>query len=156
MYMTGNSKVLLLAGSGAFCVVLALLCFGPSGGPRFRAESIIIVRPYTNAVFTRSFEAHIIRTVPGVIRLWVTPGFSAIPRPGVTVITNSAAIHIISIGSTANDAQRAANDAAQRLCRVVLADYAATADIVQAATTARRYSFFHDRLQDGIIRWFKR
>ena len=154
--MTTNSKRLLLGGFGASCVVLALLCFGPSGGPRFRAESMIIVRPYTNAVFTRSFEAHIIQTVPGVLRLWVTPVYSAIPKPGVTVTTNGAAIHIIAIGSTENDAQRAANDAAQRLCRVVLADYATTAEIAQAATTARRYSFFHDRLQDGIIRWFKR
>jgi hypothetical protein len=117
---------------------------------------MIIVQPYTKAVFTRSFETHIIRTVPGVLRLWVTPVYSAIPKPGVTVTTNGAVIHIIAIGSTENDAQRAANDAAQRLCRVVLADYATTAEMVQTATTARRYSFFHDRLQDGIIRWFKR
>jgi hypothetical protein len=153
--MTGNSKLLLLAGCGAFCVVLALLCFAPSGGPRFQAESAIIVRPYTNAVFTRAFEAHIIRTIPGVLRLRVVPGLSAVPRPGVTVLTNSAVIRIISIGSTTNDAQRAGNDAAQRLCRTVSADYAAATEIIDAATTARRYTFL-DRLQDGIIHWFKR
>jgi hypothetical protein len=104
----------------------------------------------------------IIRTIPGVIRLRVSPGLNARPGSGVPIVTNSALIHITAVGVTGADAQRAADQAAISLCSTTRQIFAAKSEIVQKADSARRYSFFHDRtryqsaLQRLIARQFQR
>lgn len=154
--MTSNSKRLVFACSGALLVGLFVLLFiVPAGGPRYRSESLVLVRPYTNVVFSRSFESHATQSIPGVFRLWVTPTFSTVPMRGIPGVTNGTAIHIFAGGPTAEGAQRAADDAARRLCRLISEDYALRGEVGARANMAWRYSFFHDRLQPGIIRLFK-
>ncbi len=138
------------------CVALGIAICGIalSGSSRYRAQSIVLVRAYTNAVFTRSFEEHVSKTIPGVLRLEVTPIFS-VPSPGIPVTTNGTLIHIFVIGSTSADAQRAANKAAERLLRIVLEDFRVNGSIIDRANTARRYSVFHDSFQPGVERFFK-
>ena len=149
-----NTKQLLLIAFGALLLVGLILQITPSGNRRYRADSMIIATPYTNAFFARSFEADIIRKVPGILALHVTPTFSAITSPGVLAITNGVAIRINAFGLTPADAQRAANDGADQIGQITLTNYGITSRPVAPATSARKFSYFHDTLQPAVIRLF--
>jgi hypothetical protein len=155
MHMTTTSKRFILAGVVVLLVVVALIWAAPSSGGRYLARSAVIPSPYTSAFFARTFETHVIETIPGVLRLRVVPRLSAIPGSGIPVLTNGVVIQIIAVGLTAEDAQRAANEAATRVCQTVLTNYGATGEISDQANSARRYSYFHDSFQPGIARLFK-
>src|SRR5437016_6337862 len=146
---------LLIAGAGVVLVSAGLFYLASSGGPRYRAESVVIIKPYTNAVFARSFEAQVIHTIPGILRLEVVPTRGAAPPLMTPGITNGAGIRIVSVGSTAQDAHRAATNAAAQLCVTVHDLYGSTAEVLDNTDRSRRYSFFHDSLQPNIIRMFK-
>jgi len=143
------------AGSLAVLGIVALGWLAFSGKPRYRAESFIIVQPYTNVFFGRAFEAQVVRTIPGVLRLTVTPTFSAVPGAGVPAVTNGVGIRILTTNSTPEEALRSANNAAIQLRELLRINYAATAELADLARTARRYSYFHDSFQPGIARVFK-
>jgi len=117
---------------------------------------MVVAKPYTNAFFARSFESHIVQTIPGVLALRVTPICSAIPGSGVPVLTNGVGIRIIAVGPTPEEARRAANEAAVQLCRTALTNYGVTGELVDRADSARKYSYFHDTFQPAIARLFKR
>ena len=150
-----TTKRVLLSALGALLLIGVVLLFAPSGSRRYRADSMVIAKPYTNAFFARSFESHIIRTIPGVLSLRVTPSFSAVPGSGVPVLTNAVGIRVIAVGATPEDAQRAANEAATQLCRTALTNYGVTAEFVDRADSARRYSYFHDTFLPAVGRLFK-
>ena len=150
-----TTKRLLLIALGALLLVGVALQFAPASARRYRADSMVIAKPYTNTFFARSFESQIIRTIPGVLALRVTPTFSAVPGSGVPVLTNGVGIRIICVGPTPEDAQRAANEAAAQLCRTTLTNYGITGELVDRARTARKYSYFHDTFQPAIGRLFK-
>ncbi len=116
---------------------------------------MVTAKPFTNVFFARSFEAEVVRTIPGVLGLKITLAFSAVPSWGIPVVTNGVGIRIIAVGATPQDAKRVANDAAMQLCRSVLTNYAVKAELVDRATAARRYSYFHDSFQPGIARLFR-
>jgi hypothetical protein len=145
----------LLAALLALLAILALSWLAFSGKPRYRAESLIFVQPYTNVFFARAFEAQVVRTIPGIFRLTVTPTFSAVPGAGVPAVTNGVGIRILTTNSTPEDALRSANNAAIQLKELLRTNYAATAELADVARTARRYSYFHDRFEPGIARLFK-
>ena len=150
------TKRLLLIALGIILVVGVALQFTPRVNRRYRAESRVISTPFTNTLFARSFESYIIRTIPGVLALRVTPTFSGRPGSGVPVLTNGVGIRIIAIGPTSEDAQRAANEAATQLCSTVLTNYGVTGEFVDSAKSARRFSYFHDTFQPAVGRLFKR
>src|SRR5437660_6917760 len=152
--MTTNSRRLLFACLGALLLGVAVLWFAPSGGRRYRAQSRIVVRPYTNGVFARSFESSAVRKIPGVIRLRVTPTYSALLTSTTPAITNGAGIEIIVVGATSLEAQRLANEAAVTLCATVQQLYGGTAEVVDMADRAQPYSFFHETLQPRVARLF--
>ena len=154
--MTTDSRRLLFACLGALLLGAAILWLATSGSGRYRAQSRVIVTPYTNAVFARSFESSVVQAIPGVIRLRVSPWYSARPTPTTASITNGAAIDIIVVGPTSLEAQRRANEAAVTLCANARQLYGGTAEAVDMADRARPYSFFHDSLQPGVARLFKR
>jgi hypothetical protein len=116
---------------------------------------MVVAKPYKNEFFARSFETHIIRVIPGVLALRVTPALSAIPGSGVPVVTNGVGFRIIAVGSTPEDAQRAANEAAAQLCGTTLTNYGVTGELVDRANSARTYSYFHDTFQPAIGRLFR-
>ena len=150
-----TTKRLLLSALVALLLVGIVLEVAVPASHRYRADSMVVARPYTNAFFARSFESHIVRTIPGVLALRVVPVMSAIQGPGVPVITNGVGIGIIALGSTPEDAQRAANEAATRLCGTALTNYGVTVEFVDRATSARRYSYFHDTIEPAVARLFK-
>jgi hypothetical protein len=114
-----------------------------------------MVTPCTNAVFMRSFEAQVIRAMPGVLRLEVVPVRAAGPPPMTPGVTNGAGIRIIAVGPTAQDARHAATNGAALLCARVRDLYGSTAELVEVSDRSRRYSFFHDSLQPNVMRRFK-
>jgi hypothetical protein len=146
---------LLFAVLGVLLLGIVLFRVATSTGPRYRAESFIIVKPYTNAVFARSFEAQVLSTIPGVLRLEVVPARSAILPSMTPGATNGAGIRILAVGATAEGAHYAATNAATRLCVIIHDLYGSTGELVDTTDRSRRYSFFHDSLQPNVIRMFK-
>jgi hypothetical protein len=154
--MTTKSRRLLFSCLGALLLGVSLLWLATSGTDRYQAQSQVVVKPYTNTVFTRSFESKVVHKIPGVIRLRVTPSFSARPTLTSLAVTNGAVIALIVAGATSLDAQRLANEAAATFCASAQQLYGGTAELIEMADRARPYSFFHDSLQPGIARLFKR
>jgi len=132
---------------------LVLFCLTRSSGPGYRAESIVLIKSYTNAVFSRSFELQVIHSVPAVRRLLVTPS-RAVSASGSLSATNGALIRIYVIGATAQEVTQAANDASLRLRQIILERYGISSAVVAQAFEVRRYSYFHDSFQPGIARLF--
>lgn len=145
---------MLFASLGVCLVTVALLCLARSDGPRYRAESFIIVNPYTNAVFTRFFEAQAIHAIPGLLRLEVAPLLSA-PRSVSPGVTNGAGIRIVVVAPTAEAAHHAATNAATRLCVTVRELYGSTAEVADNTDRSRQFSYFHDSFEPRVIRLFK-
>jgi hypothetical protein len=153
-----NTKRFLVIASGALLLIGVLLLLTPSGTSstrRYRAESMVIANPYTNAFFSRSFESHVIRTIPTVLSLRVTPAVTRIRGSGATNSVASVAISIVAAGPTSEAAQRAANEAATSICRMMLTSYGVTGQVAFDANSARNYSYFHDSFQPAIGRLFK-
>lgn len=152
---TMTNKRFLLIAIGAVVLVGVALLLAPSGTRGYRAASMVITKPYTNAFFPRSFESHVVQTIPGVLSLSVVPTFSAIPGSGAPLLTNGVGIRIVAVGLTPEEAQLAANEAARRICQMVSTNYGVTGQIVAQASSARSYSYFHDSFQPAIGRLFK-
>jgi hypothetical protein len=114
----------------------------------------VISDHYTNAFFARAFEGQVRERIPGLVQLRALPKLSAIPGSGIPVRTNGVLLRIVAAGPTAPDAQRAANEAATRLCQTVLANYGATGEVCEQARSARRYSIFNDSFRPAIERLF--
>ena len=150
-----TTKRFLLVALIALLLAGVVLQIAPPSNGRYRADSMVVAMPYTNALFTRSFESHVVRTIPGVLRLEVMPssswatGSAALPAP------NAVAIRIIAVGATAQDAQHAANEAAAQFKCTVLTNYGVKGEVVDGATSARSYSYFHDSFQPAVGRLFK-
>jgi hypothetical protein len=154
-----TAKRILLLGLTLLLLIAILLRFAPRSHRRYRADSLVIARPVTNALLARSFETRISRPVPGVLRLEVRPTFSSplgLPPSSIQAAKpNAVGIRIIAVGPVPENAQRAANDAAALLCRTILTNYGVTGEIVDPAAASRRYSYFHDTLQPALGRLFK-
>lgn len=155
MNMSTNSKRLLFACLGALLLGIAILWVAPPG-TRYRAISHVVVSPFTNAVFTRSFESNVVQRIPGGIRLRVFPSYSALATPTTPAITNGVGIEIMVDGASWLEAQRLANDAAVTVCATARQLYGGSADVIDTANQARPYSVFYDNLQRGVARLFKR
>jgi hypothetical protein len=154
-YPAMTTKRFLLVALVALIMVGVALHIAPPSSRRYRADSLVVAKPFTNALSGRSFEAHVIRTIPGVLRLQVSPTFSGVPTPGLPAITNGMGIRIVAFGPTPEGAQQAANEAATQLSRTVLTNYGVSGETVDMATSARRYSYFHDSFQPAVGRIFK-
>jgi hypothetical protein len=148
--MTTTSKRLTLAAAGTVLLIIVAL-FTSSGRGGFRAESLVMARSTTNAFFARSFEASVIRASPSIVRLRAV---SRRPPAGTTFSTNLVVFLITTAGSSAEDAQRAANEAAIQMRLTVLTNYGIDVFVLQQAKSARSYSVMKDSLGPGIQRLF--
>ena len=149
-----TKRVLLIAVSVLFLFSSMLQSARPSSR-RYLSDAIVVAKPYTNIFFARSFESQIVQTIPGVLALRVTRTLSAAPRLGVPVLTNGVGIRIMAVGSTPEEAQRAANEAAIQICQIALTNYGVRGQFVDRANSARKYSYFHDTFQPAIGRLFR-
>ena len=66
-HITVTAKRFLLAVIGAVLLIGFGLVLAPSGSRRYRADSRVVAKPYTNTLLARSFEAHVIRAIPGTV-----------------------------------------------------------------------------------------
>lgn len=99
-HMTATSKRIAFVAGCTILGILAVTFFIPGGNSGFQAESLVMARSYTNAFFTRSFEASVMKASPSIVRLRVMS-----PKAKLAS-TNGAVIRITATGSTAKDAQR--------------------------------------------------
>lgn len=150
--MSRNSKLLVIAFSAAFLIGSAIIWLTPSGSSSYVATSRVMVMPYTNAVFARSFELSVVQRSPGVMRLRSFRAGPAATIPGMS----GAGIDIIVRGATSVEAQRLANEAAVTLCATARQLYGGTALVVGMANRARPYSAFHDSILPGVGGLFAR
>jgi hypothetical protein len=142
--------VLVCAGTLGLVFVLLVLASRPAV---YCSYSAVMIYPFTNAVFGRAFETQIIKSIPAIHKLRVTPGFTnvaalkawstnkVVSGPGSPA---TAAINIMAVGSSPQDAQSAANDAAVQLCAVLRLQYSVRADITMKAQTTSRWLFIHE------------
>ena len=93
---------------------------------------------------------------PALIRLETMPTMSWTTGSNPPNQPNAVGIWIFAVGSTPEDAQRAAFDAAAKLNGTLLTNYGVNGRIVDAGGYARSYSFFYDRFQPAIGRMFKK
>ncbi len=149
-------KRILLLSAATLLFAAALVCLTSLGGGGYLSGVRVVVTPYTNAVFGRSFESHVIRTIPGVVRLESFPLSGVPPKPGTPNLTNGAGVRIIVAGATPQDARRLANAAGPAFCATARQFYGSTAEVIDFADRATPYSFVRDRLLPGVERLFRR
>ena len=65
------AKRILLLAFGALLLLGFAQYFAPSIGSRYRADALVFAKPYTNVLFSLSFEAGLARMIPGILRLQV-------------------------------------------------------------------------------------
>lgn len=148
-----NFKRAALGGAGVLILVSCWCLLPTSNHYRYQASSRVVAKPYTKALYERPFETYVIQTCPGVHRLEVS---GAKPVPGAPALTNGVMIRLIALGATSEDAQRAANEAARRVCSDVLTNYGAAGVVVDRASAAFSYSPLLDEFRRDCERLFKR
>ena len=134
-------------------VCFAILCLGlfswvASRRPIYSAKSVVTLQPYTNAVTSRAFEKQVVHLIPSVRRVTVRPGFSSTAAaaawstnktPSGAAAPSKAIVSVLVLGSSPEDAQRAANDAATRLCTLLPERYGGHTTILEQADKADRW-----------------
>ena len=150
-----NTKYSFLITAAALLLLAGIaLHVAPARRFGYKAQAMVLAKPYTNAFFGRPFEARVVSTMPSILELWVTPSFSAPPGPGTPGVTNGVAIRVYAVGSTPADAQQAAHDAASYLCEMARTNYGLSGLVTDFGGSARAYSYFHDTLQPAVGRLF--
>jgi len=154
--MTSVAKRLAICGMLVMLVITAFLAFAWIGSTRlYQSDCFVIASPYTNAFSTPAFEASLMRTTTGILRLQVAPTFAGGPVAGTPAVRNGVGIAITCVGPTPADAQRIANEAWRNVQLTILTNYGGSVSIVQPASSARNYSFFHQRIAPPLRRLFK-
>jgi len=148
------SKRFAAAGAIALTAGLALVWLGSAGAPRYQARSRVFATPYATKLFSRGFEARVSQDFPGVLRLEVGAGFGTVPNSAV--LSTGVDIVIIAGGSTADEAESAANDCATRLSGAVLTNYGVTSYVTDLADSAHDYAAFPEALHAAIRRLSRR
>ncbi len=153
-HMSKNPRLrLVLVCAGALGLGFALVFLVWPRPPVYWAFSAIMLKPYTNAVFARPFETQMIKSIPALRKVTVSPGFATVAAAAGwstnKVITGPAApvsaqIRIMVLGSSPQEAQNAANDAATQLCAIVQRQYGGSALIVERPTRTGRWLFLYE------------
>ncbi len=154
--MPTTARRIVLTSAGALLFAVALVRLASSRSGCYLSGVRVVVAPYTNAVFARSFESHVIRSIRGVIRLETFPLSGVPPKPGTPALTNGAGIKIVVAGSTPEEARRLANAAGPAFCDTARQLCGGTAEVIDFADRATPYSLLHDRLLPGAARLLKR
>jgi hypothetical protein len=144
-------EVLIVVGVLGFG--LAMVFLARPRPPTYWAVSAVLARPCTNAFFARSFETQMIHSIPALRKLTATPGFST-PAAAASWHTNKsfagsstpvgANIRLMALGATPEEARKAADDAATRLCAIVQRQYGGSAEVIMQATVTGRWLFLFE------------
>jgi hypothetical protein len=151
--MNERLKRWLIVGSATVVclgLVLAFLLLRPT----YWAYSTVRMRPFTNVVPARAlqgqFQKQVRKAVPSVHRLTINPSFSTVAAamewstndtPSSAALPVSAELRIMALGSSPENAQGAANEAAARLCRFLTQRYGGSVLVMTNTGGTGRYSF---------------
>lgn len=135
--MRPRTKILIAA--GVLSVILALLIM--ASHTVFTTQSSIVVQPFTNVFYTRSFKTEMIQSFPGVFHLRVTPTFTGPSGMNVLHATNGIAIFISAVGPSAEGAIASANAAADGMSQRISTNYAVKVRFLQEADRAHSCSY---------------
>jgi hypothetical protein len=124
--------------AGALCLGVTLAFLVWPRPPAYWAFSAILVHPYTNAVFARSFETQMIQSIPRLRRLTVSAESHGTNAP------YGAGIRLMALGPSPQEAQKAAEDAATQLCAIVQRWYGAKAVVTQHPGRTGRWVFLFE------------
>jgi hypothetical protein len=146
-----RKRWLILGSGAAVCLGLGLALSRLR--PTYWAYSTVTMRPFTNVVPARAlqgpFQRQVRKAVPSIRRLTVNPSFansaaalawSTNKTASGTAVPLSADLRIMTLGSSPEQAQVAANAAAARLCTFLLQQYGGSVTIVSNADMTGRYS----------------
>lgn len=112
--MLFNRRV-VIGGFLAVVLLVGTLVFrGSFGHSRaYIAESLLVVRPFTNALLLPALKREVMRSSPGIVRLGFELSTCAdTTSKGITYQTNGV-IRLLAAGATAADAERLANTASE-------------------------------------------
>ena len=134
-----------LIGAAVLSLVATLAFLAWPRPPVYWAFSAILVHPYTNAVFARSFQTQMTQSVPGLRTLTVSPESHGTNAP------YGAGLRLMALGPSPQEAQKAAEDAATQLCAIVERRYGAKAVVTQHPGRTGRWLFLYElKLRLGI------
>ena len=148
-HMRTKRRLLLLGLVAAVVLGVAFIWPGSPGTP-YTGGSAVHIRPYTNAVFTGSFQAAMVQKNPGLVRLLVFPIFDASHNKC------GAVIGIITRGTNSVAAEWLAEQAATNISDSVQQLYQVTARVNKQANQARPYSFYRDTFTPEAVRLLSR
>jgi hypothetical protein len=146
--MTAKPKRFLLGLCMALVIAVAFYSFLATDGPRYRAETFLLVWPPTNGTFAKTFPATLAKTTPGIIRLEMLRIRTVTPGRG----TNAYSFRLTAGGSTPDEATQAADLAATHLHEVLVQDHGAMLIDVGKARDAHRFALFHDAINPWLRR----
>jgi hypothetical protein len=144
--MTAKSKRLVLALCILIVISLGLYSFVITSGPRYRAETTLVVWTPTNGSFASSFPQQLAKTVPGIIRLEMFPARIRIPN----LSTNGYLFRVTAAGETAEKAEKTSSLAADRVSDTLF-DYGSML-VNQNSNLTRSHKV--SLMTDWIIPWF--
>jgi hypothetical protein len=106
-------KRIIIGGCLALILLVGTLVFRESGDDSraYIAESLLIVRPFNNALLARAFEREVRRSSPGITRLGFQVSTESERTPKGTICQTNGIIRLVAAGRTAADAERLANNA---------------------------------------------
>ena len=117
-----------------------------SAATAYTGGSAVHIRPYTNAVFTGSFQATMVQKNPGLVRLLVFPIFDANHNKC------GAVIGIITRDTNSVAAGWLAQQAATNISASVQQLYRVNARVNNQANQPRPYSFYRDTFTPEAVR----
>ena len=101
----------VIGGCVALGLLVGILVFRESGDDSraYAAESLLIVRPFNNALLGRAFEREVRRSSPGITRLGFQLLSFSITTPNGTTRQTNGVVRLVAAGGTATDAERQAH-----------------------------------------------
>jgi hypothetical protein len=142
----------VIGGCVALGLLVGILVFRESGDDSraYAAESLLIVRPFNNALLGRAFEREVRRSSPGITRLGFQLLSFSITTPNGTTRQTNGVVRLVAAGGTAADAERQANDASDRIRAILRQQYGIITTPIGQAHSAPS-SAFHEpfRLRFG-------
>lgn len=151
--MNDSRKRWLIVGA-AMVVCIGLLLSFLLLRPTYWAYSTVKMQPFTNVVSARAlqgpFQKQVRKAVPSVHRLTINPSFSSVAAamewstndtPSSAALPVSAELRIMALGSSPENAQGVANEAAARLCTFLAQRYGGSVSVMTNKGGTGRYSF---------------
>jgi hypothetical protein len=142
----------VIGGCVAFGLLVGILLIRKSGddSQAYAAESLLMARPFDNALLGRAFEREVRRCSPGITRLGFQVLNCSIATPNGTTLQTNGIVRLVSAGGTAAEAERLANGAADAVRTLLRQQYGLSATPFGPAQSAPA-STFHEpfRLRSG-------